>query len=205
MTSETLQILAEVPEVLRVHVGADGKRSIEETGSLQVLYYPQRESVLLRHGAFIYALNKNLPVFTNTRPDDCFLGKRYVVSLGNEQKAFVFSKHVDAQAHRDFEALVNQYSMLLFANDGHEPEWIGNEIYAEESVANEIHKSMFFNQNTKITTDSGQRAGEEKPKSDYEISEKIGNAFSFGGQILLKGLSKAGEFIGTGIRSSNPY
>ena len=146
---------------------------------------------------FLYALHKDVPVFTNTRPDDCVLGKRYVVSLGKDQKAFVFSKHVAPQTSKDFESLVNQYAMLLFANDGHEPEWIGNEIFAEESVANEIHKSMFFNQNMKITTPP------EKQKNEYELSEKIGNVFSVGGQYLMKGLSKAGEFIGTGIRSSS--
>lgn len=201
MTAETLQVLVEVPDVLRVHVDATGKRILEETNPLQLLYYPVREAVLLRHGFFIYALQKDVPVFSNTRPDDCVLGKRYVISLGKEQKAFVFSKQVDAGVTRDFEGLINHYAMLLFANDGHEPEWIGNEIYAEESVANEIHKSMFFNKDAKITTAAGV-AADTKPKSEYELSEKIGNAFTIGGQFIMKGLSKAGEFIGTGIRNS---
>ena len=65
----------------------------------------------------LYALDVNLPIFTNSRPSDYLMGKRYVIALPDSQKAFVFSKHVTARDHEQFEQIVNEYSKLLFAND----------------------------------------------------------------------------------------
>lgn len=195
MVSETLEVIVEIPDVLRIRITADGTRTIEGQSVLQVLYYPAQEAVLIRHEDFIYSLNKDIPVFTNTRPSDCYMGKRYIVSLGTETKAFVFSKHVPQIDQANFEEIINQYAKLFFANDGNEPEWIGDTVYANEKVANEIHKSHFFNHSVKIEGKS------ETKKEDESVSKKIGTFLSLSGDVIMTGISKAGEFIGKGIRS----
>ena len=193
MVTENLEVLIEIPDVLRICIGADGTRYIEEQAPLQVLYYPARDAVILRHEEFIYSLDKNLPVFTNTRPSDCFIGKRYVVSMGKEQKALVLSKHIDAKQQQSFEEIINQYAVLYFANDGNEPEWIEDTVYANEKLADQIHKSNFFGQTVKL----------EEKKEDKSFSKQVGNILSFAGDMMMTGLSKAGEFIGEGIRHSS--
>lgn len=213
MVSENLEVLLEVPEVLRIGIAADGKRKIEESYKLQVLYHPQQDAVFLCHDTFIYSLNKNLPVFTNTRPTDFCIGKRYVISLGAEQKALVFGSQVDPNLQKQFEELVNEYSKLYFANDGVEPEWIGDTIYANNDLANEIHKSHFFTKDTKIeaTAAGGMKepakiaATSEVKKStgDGTASATVGQYLSIGGDLIMQGLTKAGEMLGKGIRTSS--
>jgi Senescence-associated protein len=193
MVTENLEVLIEIPEVLRISISADGTRYIEEQAPLQVLYYPERDAVILRHEDFIYSLDKNLPVFTNTRPTDCFIGKRYVVSMGKEQKALVLSKHIDSNQQKSFEEVINQYAVLYFANDGNEPEWIEDTVYANDKLADQIHKSNFFGQAVKL----------EQKKEDKSISKQVGNFLSFAGDMMMTGLTKAGEFLGEGIRHSS--
>lgn len=193
-----LDLLLEIPEVMRIVVDPKGQRVVEKVDKLELLHYAVQDKVFFRHDTLLYALDKALPIFTNSRPSDFLMGKRYVVALNNQHIAFVFSKNVDAKTHGQFEQIVNEYSKLLFANDGHEPEWIGDTVYASQEVADEIHKSNFFAQNVKIETAAEQ-------KKDKAVSEVIGDYLSIGGDWLMKGITKAGQVLGEGIRSTSTH
>lgn len=210
MQNENLEVLMEVPEIIRIGIDAEGRRKVEDCFKLQVLYLQERDSVFLAHDKFIYCLNKQVPVFANTRPADCYIGKRYVFSLKGEQKAFVFQNHVEESVQRNLEALINQYSTLYFANDGQEPEWIDGTIYANEAICDTIHKSQlggFAQTNQPPPQERVLRAGPPAPgqpnPEDQTISHKIGNFFSMSGDILKQGITITGEFIGKGIRATS--
>lgn len=171
---EALEELMVVPEVIRIKVSKDGNRRIEESAPLKLLYSEERDALLLSHDQFMYALNKSIPVFTNTRPDDCYIGKRYIISLGEEQIAFVFGAHIDSKHQKEFEELVNEYSALYFANDGKEPEWIDGVVYADEKLADSLHKSAFFSKEVQVKTDSSKETQDDCFKIDEKEPQKIG-------------------------------
>ena len=200
---DNLDLLLEIPEVMRINIDAKRNQTIEKVDTLSLLYYPPHDKVFFRHDNFLYALDVNLPIFTNSRPSDYLMGKRYVIALPDSQKAFVFSKHVTARDHEQFEQIVNEYSKLLFANDGVEPEWIGDTVYASTELADEIHKSNFFANSVKIAAPEKTEAGKDDGKVGAEkpVSEIIGNYLAVGGTWLMTGIGKAGEILGQGIRN----
>lgn len=209
---DNLDVLLEISEVMRMGIYPNGKSGVEAVDTLQLVYYGRQDVVFFKHESFLYALNKQLPVFTNSRPHDLLIGKRYVVALAGEQKAFILSKHVDAGMHDQFEQIVNQYSRLLFANDGTEPEWIGDTVYAPGAVADSIHKSNFFSKDVKIEKLGQEVAKVESPKKEesptkgdnqFDISKKIGGFLSVGGEMLMNGIGIAGQYLGKGIRMSS--
>lgn len=61
------------------------------------------------HNDFLYALDKDLPIFTNTRPDDCSYGKRYILPTGvnGHCKAFVFEGLATGKQVHDFNFILD--------------------------------------------------------------------------------------------------
>jgi hypothetical protein len=55
-----------------------------------MLHFEKDNRLMLMHADFLYAITKDVPIFTNTRPDDCTYGKRYVVPLGSNGKCKAF-------------------------------------------------------------------------------------------------------------------
>lgn len=99
-------LLVKIDQVVRIH-HEGGKSKIEDEGPLNIIHIKSTDTVILKHNQFLYALDKNIPIFTNTRPSDCYYGKRYVVPYGNSTKAFVFEEHIEPDVQTNVEFIFN--------------------------------------------------------------------------------------------------
>jgi hypothetical protein len=75
-------VLLEIDDVLLINYNPEPK--IMKSTTLRVLHLEEQNQVLLMHAEFLYSLHKDLPIFTNTRPDDCNYGRRYVLPNGSQ-------------------------------------------------------------------------------------------------------------------------
>lgn len=87
----------------------------------------------------------------------------------------------------------------MFANDGHEPEWIDGKLHIGETEVNDLEEYTATTGTNNKEASTKSKASDEK---DAEVSKKIGNFLSFGGDMIKKGLNFVGKSIGEGIRSS---
>ena len=83
-----------------------------------MIHFEEQNKLMLMHADFIYFINKDIPIFTNTRPDDCTYGKRYVVPTGNNGKckAFVLEGTTDGKQVDDLNYLLDRKSDLIYLN-----------------------------------------------------------------------------------------
>lgn len=101
--------LVEIPNVYRIKV-LDNLTYTESCEKLEIDLYEKEDRIILRHGEFVYALDKNIPIFTNTRPDDCWIGKRYILPMEGCSYALVFSEHVKKSIQKDSDYIFDSNS-----------------------------------------------------------------------------------------------
>ena len=102
--TQTGEVLMKLDEIVRITF-ENGTSRVEEDGPLYFVYLKSADTILLKHNNFMYALQKDIPVFTNTRPSGCYYGKRYVLPYKGCVKAFVYENHVEPQVQKDVEFL----------------------------------------------------------------------------------------------------
>lgn len=108
-------LLVTVNQVIRINFES-GTSKVEEEGALHFIHIKQKDTVILKHNNFLYALNKDIPIFTNTRPSDCYYGKRYVFPYGKSNKAFVFEEHIPPEMQKNVEFIFDSknFSLIIF-------------------------------------------------------------------------------------------
>ena len=86
--------------MIRIRYSKQGTK-MEDAAPLRVLYLKSEEKIMLHQEnkadpsrPFIYCLEKSVPVFTNSRPDDCSLGKRFVLPFPDYQIALVLGETI---------------------------------------------------------------------------------------------------------------
>ena len=100
------EVLIEVPKVLRVRVQGQ-KHVIETCATLEIVHLAEKGTIILRHDSLVYALDKNLPIFSNTRPDDYNLGKRYILPNKQDQTALIFTESISPKKKKDTDSILN--------------------------------------------------------------------------------------------------
>ena len=88
----------------------------------------------------------------------------------------------------------------MFANDGHEPEWINGKLHIGSNEVNDIEEYSASTGTTKKAEPMTGSSAQEK--KDESVSKQLGNFLSAGGDIIKKGFAMVGRTIGEGIRSS---
>jgi hypothetical protein len=69
---------------------------------------------VIQQGDFTYGLEKNIPIFTNTRPHDYLKGKRIILPGYGFHTAFVLDgDHYDIESVEDLDYLLNRTSIIL--------------------------------------------------------------------------------------------
>lgn len=91
-TTEMMQsakVLISLPEVERFHIDEGQAPRMERKCSLEVIYFETQDLLVLSHDNFTYGLEKNIPIFTNTRPEGFYKGKRLILPGYGFHTAFV--------------------------------------------------------------------------------------------------------------------
>ena len=107
------EIILRIPKVLRIDYKKDGSSKLIDEGDLEVIYVQTQNIFLIKHYDFFYTFHKNIPIFTNSRPSDCTIGKRFVIPTDSNSIAFVFTDHVPAAVVNHFERLLKRKIKLL--------------------------------------------------------------------------------------------
>ena len=181
--------------------------------------------LILQHGEFSYPLKEQVPIFTNTRPPDLTLGKRYVVSCDSFQVAFVLQEHVDTedldQAEIYMASKQPKHQVIKFINFSLAD--ILKEISERESDRSFFFGSIFFffliflafanliyasDQIEPVWKGGDLHVGDKLFKSEVTekmnktLADQIADGFRKSGNFISKGLIATGGLIGKGIRSS---
>lgn len=198
MASENLEVLFEVPNVMRIGVDPQGNRQDEGSGILQLLYSRPRNMYFVGHQGFLYALNKDIPVMANTRPKETSLGKRYIISMGEGkgEKAFVLDANVSHEDVGKIDGFFDQNAKLLFGTDGVEPEWTGHKVYATTPMADTIRRSNSFREEMARNSPSKQA---QVPPAKGTFSEQWGSTMTNTGHDLMHKIAAYGASWGQSI------
>ena len=197
MSSETAkgEIILTIPKVMLIMYDKKNHTSkIHSQDNLEILYYPNEDSVIINHGKFNYALNANIPIYTNNVDKKNCIGKKYFLPAKDQVFGLVFGDDVPIEDQNNLENIFQENSELVFPDCEVAYTADGIEVRTEVETATK---------GPRVETEKGLQAQEGMNPND--ASKGLGNMLTKGGDVLKDGISSGGEYVGKGIKKTKGF
>jgi len=193
------EVVMTIPKVILI-LYENHTSKIIDTGALDIIYLESRNKVCLSVGKWLYALDPNIPVATNTVDKMFCIGKKYFFPGEHQTYCVVLGDTLDTQTQDDLEAIIGENAMLYFPeapNDMRNSCIIG--------MAPDSQSETFTSQSSGPRVEGEKTGAYKKGMDAKDASKGIGHYLSQGGDLIQEGLSKGGSWLGDQIEKGGKW